>query len=282
MPFAIDPIACSRTPKWRWRPSGVARWNEPAVLTSVFVDGARSASPPIRCGTRGETAASTAPLASRVAVGVSAGKRGRSWSQPGGSVRSWPCAPLGREVRERAPPGVEPRLPVGLRARAGRERGPEARERGLRQEERGLERPAERLLRPAELGVPQRLAVGLVGPGLLRRAVADDGPHGDEGRAGRLRPRGPDRGVDRVQVVPVVDGLRVPAEPVEPPRHVLGEGERRLPRERHLVVVVERDQLAEPEMPGERRRLRGDAFHEVAVRAQHVGVVIDHLVARAG
>jgi hypothetical protein len=73
----------------------------------------------------------------------------------------------------------------------------------------------------------------------------------------------------------------VPAEAVEPPRHVLGEGERRFPRERHLVVVVERDQLAEPEMPGERRRLRGDAFHQIAVRAQHVGVVIHHLVARA-
>src|SRR6185436_16572074 len=54
----------------------------------------------------------------------------------------------------------------------------------------------------------------------------------------------------------------------------------RLSRERNLVVVVERDELAEPEMPGERRRLRGYSLHEIAVRAQDVRAVIDDLVAR--
>ena len=268
MPLAIDPIACSRTPKWRWRPSGVARWNEPAVLTSVFVDGARSASPPIRCVTRGETAASTAPPASRVAVGVSAGKRGRSWSHPGGSVRSCPwrhsVARSGnarRQASNRACQSACVRAPVVSAARKRASAGSGRRNAGSSGQPSAC-------LAAAELVVAQRLAMGLVGPGLLRRAVADDGPHGDEGGAGRLRLSGPDRGVDRVQIVPVVDGLRVPAEAVEPPRHVLGEGERRCPGERHLVVVVERDQLAEPEMPGERRRLRGDALHEIAVRAR--------------
>ena len=45
------------------------------------------------------------------------------------------------------------------------------------------------------------------------------------------------------------------------------------------VVVVQEDQLLELQMAGERERLMADAFHQVAVGAQHIGVVIDDILA---
>ena len=60
------------------------------------------------------------------------------------------------------------------------------------------------------------------------------------------------------------------------------EGERRRAVDRDPVVVVEDDQLAEPEGAGERGGLGRDALHEVAVGGDHVGAVVDDLVARAG
>ena len=51
--------------------------------------------------------------------------------------------------------------------------------------------------------------------------------------------------------------------------------------DRDVVVVVEADQLAEPEVARERRRLARDALLEVAVGADEVGVVVDDLVAVA-
>ncbi len=247
----MDPIACSRTPKWRCRPSGVSRRNEPALFTSVFVDGARSASPPTRCGRRGETAASTAPLASRVACGGSGGNRGRSWSHPGVSFRASPSShwdassgKARRQASSRARQSASARAPSG-------DRLAEAGDGGLGQVEHRLGRPAEGLLRTPELRVPQGLAVRLVRPRLLRRAVSDHGPHGDQGRAPRLRPRRADGRVDRVEVVAVGHDLGVPAEAVVSPRDVLREREGRLPGERDQVVVVEDDQLAETEVAGQ-------------------------------
>ena len=47
--------------------------------------------------------------------------------------------------------------------------------------------------------------------------------------------------------------------------------------DRDVVVVVDADQLAEPEVPGERAGLVRHAFHEATVTGDHVGVVIDGL-----
>ena len=52
--------------------------------------------------------------------------------------------------------------------------------------------------------------------------------------------------------------------------------------DRDVVVVPEHDQLVELEMAGERDRLLADAFHQAAVAAQHLGVVIDEIVAERG
>ena len=49
--------------------------------------------------------------------------------------------------------------------------------------------------------------------------------------------------------------------------------------DRDVVVVVEYDQLAQPEVAGERAGLGGDALHQVAVAGDHVGVVVDDVAA---
>src|SRR5689334_23788682 len=49
----------------------------------------------------------------------------------------------------------------------------------------------------------------------------------------------------------------------------------RRPVDRDPVVVVEPDQLAELQVTGERRGLVGDAFHEVAIGGQEIGVMVD-------
>ncbi len=48
-----------------------------------------------------------------------------------------------------------------------------------------------------------------------------------------------------------------------------------------MVVVVEIDQLAEPQVPGQRGGFRRDAFHQVAVADDAVSVMVDDLEAGA-
>ena len=67
-----------------------------------------------------------------------------------------------------------------------------------------------------------------------------------------------------VAVVPV-DALHVPALRLEALLDVLAEGEIGAAVDRDAVVVVEIDQVAEPEVPGQRGGLGGDALHQVAV-----------------
>ena len=57
--------------------------------------------------------------------------------------------------------------------------------------------------------------------------------------------------------------------------HIFGEREVGWAIERDVVGVVEVDELAELEMAGERRCLGTDTFHEVAIAAEHPGVVVD-------
>ena len=80
---------------------------------------------------------------------------------------------------------------------------------------------------------------------------------------------------DRGEVVAVLDPLGVPAVCVEAPGDVLRPRHRRRPVELDAVVVVEVDELAEPEVAGERRRLGGDALLQVAVGDDPVDAVVD-------
>src|SRR5262245_27743791 len=67
----------------------------------------------------------------------------------------------------------------------------------------------------------------------------------------------------------------VPAIGFETLRRVVGEPALHLAVDRDAVVVVEADQLAEPLRARERARLVRDAFHQAAVAAEEIGVVID-------
>ena len=87
--------------------------------------------------------------------------------------------------------------------------------------------------------------------------------------------------VDSCQVVAVCDRLDVPAIRLEAARTILGEGEIGSSRQRHMVVVIEVDQLAELQMAGEGCGLRGDALHQVAVADDPVCEMIDDLGAGA-
>ena len=70
MPFMIEPMACSLTPKCRFLPMLPGR-KSPIPLRCVLVDGARSAEPPMRKGAPGAIAFNTLPEAWRVAIGPS-------------------------------------------------------------------------------------------------------------------------------------------------------------------------------------------------------------------
>ena len=113
----------------------------------------------------------------------------------------------------------------------------------------------------------------------MRAAVADHRPHrNDRGlvlhRLGRFNRLG-----DRIQIVAVGHLLHMPVIGLESLLHVLGERQLRRPVERDQVVVVEEDQLAQSQRTGKRGRFVRDAFHQVAVAADAVGVVIDNVEA---
>src|SRR5260221_1097731 len=68
IPLRIEPIACSRIPKWKLRPSRCSCVNEVYSFRVVSVVGERSAQPPIKFGKLPAMAFNTLPEAGRVAI----------------------------------------------------------------------------------------------------------------------------------------------------------------------------------------------------------------------
>src|SRR5581483_8801715 len=103
---------------------------------------------------------------------------------------------------------------------------------------------------------------------------------GDEGRAVGFQGAGNRVGY-RLWVL-AVDMHGVPAGRPEA-RHLVDRvGERQGAVDRDAVVVEEEDQLRQLEVTGKRDRFMADAFHEVAVRAEHEGPVVDDVVTELG
>ncbi len=154
------------------------------------------------------------------------------------------------------------------------------RQRRRRQQEVGFDRPAQLLLGLPDVLDAQRRTVRLEGV-LLGRAVADMRAHQDQRRSRGVGAGCVQRGVDRRQVVAIghVDGL--PAVGLEALRAVLREGDVGAGGQRHVVVVVQADQLAELEMAGQRGRFAGHALHQVAVADDRPGAMVDHRMAVA-
>ena len=79
-----------------------------------------------------------------------------------------------------------------------------------------------------------------------------------------------------------VDARRRPAGGLEALHLVDRVGERQRAVDGDAVVVEQHDQLVELEVAGERDRFLADAFHQVAVGGEHIGVVVDEVVAELG
>ena len=120
----------------------------------------------------------------------------------------------------------------------------------------------------------------LGGVALGGRGVADDGAkHDQRGAIGGLaRAAASNAAAIAVEVVAVAHLQHLPAVGLEPALHVLGEGQRGVAVDGDVVVVVDHGELAEPEVPGERRGLARHAFHQVAVAGERPGPVIHDLV----
>ncbi len=92
--------------------------------------------------------------------------------------------------------------------------------------------------------------------------------------------RCPQCAVNRCKIVSILNGLRVPAIRFEALGAIFREGDVGRSGKRDVVVVIEADQLAEPQMTRERRGLGRYAFHQIAVADQHISVMIHDLVFR--
>src|SRR5208282_3732873 len=110
---------------------------------------------------------------------------------------------------------------------------------------------------------------------LMRAAVADDRADPNQRRPAGLRDSIFDRLRQRREVVRILDDLRMPFVSVESPAHVLVKGEFRVPVDSHVIVVVEINDVAQPEMPRDRRCLARYAFHQVAVAANAEDAMIE-------
>ena len=120
----------------------------------------------------------------------------------------------------------------------------------------------------------QRVAVDAVGT-LVARTVTDRGPEDNEGRLVLLGAGLLDRLVHALEVlVAVLDVEDLPVVRLEALRDVLGEGDRGRTVDRDLVVVVDRNQVAELEVAGERSGFGRDTLHQATVAGEHVGVVV--------
>ena len=234
-------------------------WKSVASLVRVLLDGVRSAEPPISAGTRGSSASSALPEAARVGRPVGLGFEDRQVRVPAVGQGARPGVVPARGARGVGRlPGGEPRAPLVL-VLARRSRGHPRVELVdlVGHVELRLERPAQVLLGQLHLVRAERLAVRARRVLLVGRAEADVGAHGDERRPVRLGLGRRQGGVDRLEVVAVVDVLHVPAVGLEAAAPVLGEGEVGAAVDADVVVVVEDDELAEAEVPGQRGRLAG-------------------------
>ena len=133
-------------------------------------------------------------------------------------------------------------------------------------------------LRELDLLIAKRRAMSLGGVLLVRGTGRDVRAQHDDRRTVVLLGR-VDRGAHVVERPAVLEALRVPAKCLEALRHVLGEGQAGVALDRDPVVVVDHRELAELEVPTERRGLLGHTLHQVAVGADAEHAVVDDLVA---
>ena len=119
--------------------------------------------------------------------------------------------------------------------------------------------------------------MGGAGVLLVRRSVADVAVHTDQGwTVVGLQEAAVGLG-QRIQVVGVGDMFNIPAVSFEPFPHVLGERHIRQAIQGDVVLIVNPAQIGKLQMTGQRGRLAANAFHQVAIAAERVHVVVKDL-----
>ena len=122
--------------------------------------------------------------------------------------------------------------------------------------------------------------MGRGGVDLVRRAIADVAVQNDQRRPA-LRSSGRSRAHPRsLQIVGIANAQHIPPIGKKTRRDVLGEGDLGVAFDGDVVVVVDPAQIVELKMAGERGGLRADAFHQAAVAADRIDVVIEDVEAR--
>ena len=169
---------------------------------------------------------------------------------------------------------VAPRLPAALADALGK-----VLHHSVGHEELGILRPVIGALDELDLVFAQRLAMGGGRVDLVRRAVADMAVENDQRRPVFRLAEDRERVLDPLQIIGIADAQHVPMVSEEAGRDILGEGDAGLAFDGDVIVVVDPAQIVEGEMAGQRRRLRADAFHHVAVAANRIDVVVEDLEA---
>ncbi len=140
--------------------------------------------------------------------------------------------------------------------------------------------PADMRTGRGDLRIAQCSTVHVMRAFLVRRAGTDDGLAADQRGLVGNRLGGLDCGVECNGVVTLHVGDHMPAISFETLGGVIGEPGADMAVNGNIVVVPERNQLAQAPGSGQRARLVGYPFHHAAVAHEHVSVVVDDFVAR--
>ena len=121
--------------------------------------------------------------------------------------------------------------------------------------------------------------MGLPGSGTFGAPKAECGAHDNQRWSLGFVNSVLDSALDADEVVAVVDLLDVPVHRFEPLADVFTEDQASRAGQRDLVRVVQVDDLAQTQVPGEACRFIGNALHQIAVRREAECAVIDDGVA---
>ena len=201
-------------------------------------------------------------------------------SQPGGQLPPLHLIDLGGEVREALAVVGKQRFPVAPRlAAALADAVGEVLHDSVGHQELGILRPVIGALDELHLVFAQGLAMGRGGIDLVRRAIADVAVENDQRRPAFGLAEDRERILDALEIVGIADPQHIPMIGEEARGDVLGEGDAGLAFDGDVIVVVDPAQIVEGEMAGERGRLRADAFHQAAVAANGIDVVVEEIEA---
>ncbi|MNM96841.1 hypothetical protein D3C81_1093330 [compost metagenome] len=139
--------------------------------------------------------------------------------------------------------------------------------------------PAQRLAHGRDLRRAQRCAMDIVATGLGRGALADHGAAADQRGPVALGLGRVQRRVDGVRIMPVDAGDHVPAVRGKALRGVIGKPAGDVAVDGDAVVVVQADQLAQPERARQRAGLVAETLHQAAIAKEDIGVMVDDVEA---